>query len=46
MKVCGCVTGEVQHWVWLLRAFMDKCAIENVSHMLTYLVTPLPPCSD
>lgn len=32
-------TGEVQHWVWLLRGYMDKCSLENVDVMLGYLVS-------
>ena len=32
-------TGEVQHWVWLIRAFMDQISLESVDYMLAYLVS-------
>ena len=31
--------GEVQHWVWLIRAFMDQISLESVDYMLGYLVS-------
>ena len=33
------LVGEVQHWVWLIRAFMDQSSIENANYMLAYLVS-------
>ncbi|KAK9817286.1 hypothetical protein WJX72_012224 [[Myrmecia] bisecta] len=29
--------GEVEHWVWLLRAFSDRCSIDNLPARLAYL---------
>ena len=37
------VRGEVQPWVWLLRAMCNRGSIESIGISLAYLVSPHIP---
>lgn len=31
---------EVQHWIWLLRTFSDRCCVTHLNARLLYMVSP------